>query len=156
MENNKGQLPDEVKKKSTLTFDVKTAVGELSCSYYFRAAEDYFHAFFNDALVDKKTNTVNGWGWMLSVAHALDTLKEIMPQILTDALNQAVREAREATFRDLDNTPVFLRQKTFHPTTRTFLHDCVRSLHFLYLPTLTYQKELSKLRRLPHGTLSEG
>lgn len=111
MKSDDEELTDEVKENWTLRLEIKTEAGSMSVSIFYRPAVIQFEHYFAGLLSKNKSGSQNPEIWQFCVGEVEQTLKEIIPQALRDALIQAVRETREVVLRDLNDTPIFRRQQ---------------------------------------------
>lgn len=104
---------EKPKKKNyyEMEFCVKTELGKITLLYDYRDAWDAFKFDFNKKYA--KSTIINGQrfvdaaSWQWCIGHAHETLKDIFPQIIFDALEQAWLEARARTINELHDEPCF-------------------------------------------------
>lgn len=103
-------ISDEVKENSTLRFEIEMDAGTLTGSYFFRPASIHFENFFAKWVSRKGKRPLDPEVWQFCIAHAEETLKKLVPQILSDALTQVIKETDTIVVRDLNDTPFFIRE----------------------------------------------
>src|SRR5688572_20628606 len=87
--------------------EIKTEFGKLTAVYDYKDAIEAFESDFQEYTKDKK-DFVDSTAWMIYLDYAERVLKELIPQVLEDALKQAWIEAKARTINELNDAPFFI------------------------------------------------
>lgn len=107
MDKSKKKTKEPKKNPYELGLEIKTNSGKLNAIYEYSSAHDRFMTDFQ-----KYIKEPDGYeSWLFAVGHAHEIFKELIPQILEEALEQAWLEAKARTLSELNNKPFFLKHE---------------------------------------------